>query len=315
MPTTEPSAPRTSVVRAWFALVSFASRRQLRLGLPFWISLNVLALALLWVALVTVRYQWDLVNRPATFKRPMYTYGQLSDLLNATTFRPWNPPLSAGVSALTGPIAAALASSALANFSDKVIFSLYLGFLMPLWTLSFATAALGGEREDRTLLWLTTRPVPRWGVYLAVYLGMLPWCLGMNLIGLLLLCVLGGEPGWHALTMYWPGAITGTLAFAALFHLAAATLRRPAVVGLAYVFFLEPVMSNMPGFVKRFSVTFYVRCQMFEAAEQAGFQPVNREVYSAVDGTTAVAVLVGATLCLLVGGAIWFSRSEDAGDP
>jgi ABC-2 type transport system permease protein len=314
MSTTAPP-PAPSALRAWLAMAAFAARRQWRLGLPVWISLNLLALALLWVVLVSVRFQWALGNRPATFKPPVYTYGQFADAMTVGAMgRPW---VAGGgeLMAAARAYAAVLETSALPNFSDKIVFTLYLGFLMPLWTLCFATGALGSERESRSLIRLVTRPLPRWGVYLALYAGLLPWCLAMNLGGLALLCLAAGQPGLEALNLYWPGAVTGTLALAALFHLLAAVARRPAVVGLAYVFFYEPVVSSMPGFVKRFSVSFYMRCQMFDAAEAAGFEPVSRLIYSAVSGETALWVLGGLTAGLLVAGAGWFGRTEDRGDP
>ena len=64
--------------------------------------------------------------------------------------------------------------------------------MLPLWSLSFATEALGGEREAGTLIWLLTRPLPRWSVYLAKYVALLPWGVGLNLVGF---AVLGGVFG------------------------------------------------------------------------------------------------------------------------
>ena len=36
-----------------------------------------------------------------------------------------------------------------------------VSFLLPIWSLSFATEALGGERETNSLVWLLIRPLPR----------------------------------------------------------------------------------------------------------------------------------------------------------
>jgi hypothetical protein len=40
------------------------------------------------------------------------------------------------------------------NFSGWVVVGMFCGFLLPLWTLSFATEALGREREARNLVWV-----------------------------------------------------------------------------------------------------------------------------------------------------------------
>ena len=125
---------------------------------------------------------------------------------------------------------AVLQSSRFIVFAQRILFSLFLSFLLPLWSLSFATEAIGGEREARSLVWLLTRPLPRWAVYLAKFVGMLPWCLGFNLGGFALICLAAGEPGRWRLRLFWPGVVMGSLAFAALFHFFGATVRRPTVV-------------------------------------------------------------------------------------
>ena len=81
--------------------------------------------------------------------------------------------------------------------------------------------------------------------------------------------------------------VCATLAFAALFHLMGAAFRRPAVVAIGYSFFLEIVLGNMPGYLKRVSIGFYAHCMMLEAAERHGVQMDRPAVYQPVDGTTA----------------------------
>ena len=92
------------------------------------------------------------------------------------------------------------------NFSRWVILGAFLGFVLPLFTLSYATAAFGTERESRSLVWLMTRPIPRSGIYLAKFLGTLPWCVLFGLGGFAALCLAGGEFGRKAFALYWPAA-------------------------------------------------------------------------------------------------------------
>jgi ABC-2 type transport system permease protein len=195
-------------------------------------------------------------------------------------------------------------------FSTWVIFTVFMGFLLPIWSLSFATEALGGERETRSLIWLLTRPLPRWSMYLAKFVAILPWCLGMNLGGFAILCLLGGAPGRVALRLYWPAVIGGTLAFCALFHLMSAVFRRAAVLSLVYAFFLEWIVGNMPGYMKRISISFYTRCLMFDAAEPYGLRPDRPSIYLPVSGIAAWSVLLCLTVAFLLVGMIVFSRSE-----
>lgn len=80
------------------------------------------------------------------------------------------------------------------NFSDLIIGrnnfpGVYFNLLLPLVCLCFGTQALGGEWEERSLVWVLTRPLPRSLVYLAKFTAALPWTLmvsvgGFWLIGL-----------------------------------------------------------------------------------------------------------------------------------
>ncbi len=250
----------------------------------------------------------------STYEQTATGMGNLSAVLPAlvpTIPLTGGPPPAA---ALTDAIAAAsrisLQRSGFYVFSNWIVFSVFVGFLLPIWSLSFATEALGGEREGRNLVWLLTRPLPRPSIYLAKFVALLPWSLGFNLGGFGLLCLLAGKPGHLAFRLYWPAVLGATLAFCALFHLMGACFRRAAVVALVYSFFLETILGIMPGYMKRMSISFYTRCLMFDAAADYGVAPEKPSIYLPVDGTTAWCVLLGVTVLLLVAGMVIFSRSE-----
>jgi ABC-2 type transport system permease protein len=253
---------------------------------------------------------WALYSRqfPRGFPR---TYGDVSVEMNvlAEAF-PWRPEAAAEERLVAAAFEAILKASPFVMFANWVLFSVFFRFLLPLWSLSFATEALGGEREARSLVWLLTRPLPRWSIYLAKFIGVLPWILGFNIGGFGLICLAAGKPGWLAFRLFWPAVAGGGLAFAALFHLFGAALRRPTVVALGYSFFLETILGDMPGLLKRMSVTFYTRCIMFDAAAEYGLTPEKPGVYQPVSGETAWIVLISATAGLLLAGMWWFSRAE-----
>jgi hypothetical protein len=307
---TATSSEAPSPVRAWLALVWFSSKRQARLRQMVAIALILLVFAVLLVAINTGLGAWSMQRWRHPYRMGP-TFTQWADELQIVFSR-----LSGGgaeqaiPAAVYGSCRAVLADSGFMVFTRYVIFSIFLSFLLPLWSLSFATEALGGEREANTLIWLLTRPLPRPAVYLAKFVALLPWTLGLNVGGFALLCAAAGRPGWMAFELFWPAVVWATLAFSALFCLMGAWFRRPAVVALVYAFFLEALFGNLPGYLKRVSVGFFTRCMMFEAAGQYGVQPQKPSVFMPVDGTTAVLVLATATAALLVLGMVVFSRSE-----
>ena len=239
------------------------------------------------------------------------TYGEVGEQLSGMqAMLPFSAPTQAAMAAVAGSYDAALERSGVVRFTRAIMFVLFVDFLLPVWCLSFATEALGGELESRSLVWLLTRPLPRWSIYLAKYVALLPWALGFTFGGFGLMCRFAGPPGREVFALYWPAICAGTLAFTSLFHLFSAATRRPTVVGLVYCFFLETILGSMPGLMKRVSVSYYVRCVIFESASGYGIQPDKPSVYMPVSGATAWAVLTGITVISLALGAWFFSRSE-----
>jgi hypothetical protein len=255
-----------------------------------------------------------LLKGPIDMRPPRYvvsTFDQTAAGLEALPHLVPAPPAATALeTAAATAWQASLRQTGFYVFSRSIVLSVFVGFLLPIWSLSFATEALGGEREGRSLVWLLSRPLPRPAIYLAKFVALLPWALVLNVGGFGLLCLLAGGPGHLAFSLYWPAVLGATLAFCSLFHLMGACFRRSAVVALVYSFFLETILGNMPGVMKRVSVSFYTRCLMFEAAGDYGVQREKPSIYLPVEGATAWIVLVGMTVVLLLVGMVIFARSE-----
>lgn len=297
-------AAPASPVRAWLYLVAFAFRRQARVRQMVGVALGLLTICLLLVTAFTAsagwdRFQWR-INRFKPYTVEHVAGGVARPVIDQSEYM-------AQVRRETRPTAV---------FSRWVVFLLFLGFLMPLFSLSFGTAALGQEREGRSLVWLLTRPLPRWGVYLAEFLGVLPWCLLMTVGGFGVLCLAGGETGRGAFLLYAPGVLAGTMAFAALFHLFGALVPRPAIVGLLYAFFFETMLSELPipGTLKRLSINYYTRCLLYSAAETQDVPTETSSLFVPVSPLTAWAVLLAGTVAITAVGMWLFARTESRDD-
>jgi ABC-type transport system involved in multi-copper enzyme maturation permease subunit len=302
-----------SPVRAWVALVFLSIRRQARIRQMVWLALGLLALTATAIGLISARRGWNLTDQTVMgrYGPTRVTYRRSLERLSAyRTVMPQAAPGTGAYSAIIASSVVIVDNSGFVIFSRWVVFAIFQSFLLPLWTLSFSTDAIGNERESRTLIWLTTRPLPRSAIYLAKYVSLLPWCLGINIAGFGVICWVAGDPGHKAFWLYLMPVVYGTLAFGALFHLFAAMFRRPAVIGLVYSFFFETLVGDMPGDLKRLSVNFYVRSLMFDSTRFMGIEPDQLTVYSPVSGWTARGVLLGITIVLLGIGMYYFSRAE-----
>ncbi len=303
-----------------------------------WVSAGLLGLVIMWVTVMVSRGVWDVETQRSRLSDKQYRPSNKQDakrLLPTSRYRdlggggenrplrahelpnPLNPTEDALASlVLSVPHAAMqdegfLKSRKFMKYSRYVVLLVFTGFVLPLFTLTYASGAFGTERESRSLVWLMTRPIPRSGIYLAKYLGTLPWCLAFGLGGFVAVCLAGGDVGREALTRYWPAAAMGTVAFASLFHLIGAIFRRPVVVGLVYVFFFETVVAVLPGSLKLLSLTFYARSLMYNEAVSAGHPgQMLPTMTEAVSSETAWAVLALAPVLITLLGMWLFSRSE-----
>jgi len=299
-----------SAWRAWFYLVGHSWQRLARARLMIWLSLGLLGLFAL---IVVVNHQTGRMSM-ARWQMPRRSGVSYQDHLdNAVKAGSllWTDPAQSIRFAVTGAVGGAIHdASPFYIFSNGMIFSVFATILLPLWTLSFATEGLGRPREVGNLAWLLTRPLPRYSVYLATFLAALPWCLALNVGGLWVLCAAAGTAGERAFPLYWPGVLWGTLAFAALFHLMGACVRRPSLTALLYALFLESIAGNLPREFKRLSISYYMRCLMFERAEEYGIRPQNPSIYVTVSGATAAWTLACITIGTILVGMWVFSRRE-----
>lgn len=320
-----------SPVRGFLALILFTLKRQWRTRALGLVSLALLALMTATIAIIThVQKAWPIETRVAWITDAQKPEGK-SIRMNYAQYGVERLPLyemlpgpagtfgqkAAVVGAYQFLLLADEARSfredyAFVNFSRWVIFGLYLTFLLPLFMLAFASNSLGGEREARTLIWLVTRPLPRQAVYVAKFLGVLPWCVAAAFLGFACLCLVGGDLGRRAFIVYWPSVLVGSIAFAALFHFIGALFRWPAVVGLVYIFFFEFLVNNLPGSLKRLSLNYYIRSLLYsDVAEVApSVRPGIVDVYDPLGSTVCWIVLLSATVVITTVGAILFSRQE-----
>jgi len=331
-----PTRPHSSPWRAFAVLVEFSLRRQAKVRQLGIVAFGLLTLLTLIVAVISQgSVGWRLEKRQKIVASPKsadppdnvmkMTYEEYGrDRLPFYVGIP-SSPTQFGIKAIAfAPFWSMINAAADAehrkylddwaflNYSRWVVFVLFLAFLMPLFALAFASGSLGGERESRTLIWLTTRPLPRWAIYLAKLLATLPWTLGISVLGFSLLCFAGGGLGQRAIRIYWPAVLAGAFAFTCLFHLVGAVFRRPAIVGLVYIFFFETLVSNLPGSMKQLSLNYYVRSLFYNAvsSEITTVQPESVDVYAPIDSPTAWAVLLGVAVLLSLLGMFLFGRQE-----
>jgi ABC-type transport system involved in multi-copper enzyme maturation permease subunit len=195
------------------------------------------------------------------------------------------------------------------NFS-AFIMTIYLSAVVPLSALAFGTSALGNDREDRTLLFVLMRPIPPALVLLARWVAALPLALGVVTASFASYCWLAGEVGVIAWQLYLPAIFWTMFAYVGLFHLFAVMFRHATIIALAYAVFVEMMLGNMPGIIKRVAVNYYGKSLMYTAGAAEGLQSPDPRFFEPIAAATAQWSLIGIGLGSLAIAAVIFTRRE-----
>jgi ABC-2 type transport system permease protein len=129
------------------------------------------------------------------------------------------------------------------EYADDITASLIASAILPLVMLLLGVAAFGNEVSDRTLVYLTTKPLARWRI-------VAPKLAATLLVGGLPVAISGAvaialiEQGdIRGALATGGGLLAGAAAYAALFTWAGLALRHALVAGLIYVFVWEATLA------------------------------------------------------------------------
>jgi ABC-2 type transport system permease protein len=180
------------------------------------------------------------------------------------------------------------------DFVVQLFVTLVMPILLPLTALIFATSALGGEVEDRTLSYITLRPVARLTIIIAKLLASTLITTVLVEVALIATYFLGtqGTGNTQNLGAILLAGLFGCLAYSSGFLLLGLWLpRRGLLVGFLYVLFWEGIFSQLSTGLATLSVRRYV-----EGALNGNLTP------SALSASTQAspAVDVGGTASLIV---------------
>jgi ABC-2 type transport system permease protein len=129
------------------------------------------------------------------------------------------------------------------EYADHVTATLVASAILPLVVLLLGTAAFGNEVGDRTLVYITTKPLARWRIVLPKLIAtLLVGGVPVALSGAVAVTVI--EQGdVRGAVATGAGLLAGAAAYAAIFTWAGLATRHALVLGLVYVFVWEATLA------------------------------------------------------------------------
>ncbi len=192
-----------------------------------------------------------------------------------------------------------------ATIFGGMIWLLYLRFIVPVLGVFYGTALIADEVDDKTITYLFVRPVSRAAVLTGKYLAYLATTVFVVLPSVVLLYFLVVPIGRGSLAASFPALLTdlgllalGLAAYGAIFSFIGAWLKHPLVIGLIFAFGWEQLALVLPGYLRRFTVAYYLQSLVPHAMPAEGLSGLLQSLFRDVPSPT---VAIGWLLVMTVG--------------
>ena len=149
-----------------------------------------------------------------------------------------------------------------------MIWVFYLRFTVPVLGVFYGTSLIADEVEDKTITYLFTRPIPRGAVLIGKYFAYLACTFFVVLpsvvIVYLAIVPMRGSLGASFLDLLKDLALLGIglAVYGAVFAFIGARFKRPLLIGLVFVFGWEQAALAFPGYLKKFTVAYYLQAMV-----------------------------------------------------
>lgn len=166
-----------------------------------------------------------------------------------------------------------------------MIWIFYLRFTVPVLGIFYGTALMADEVEDKTLTYLFTRPVRRGAVLLGKYLAYFVVTsfvvLPSVMLVYLLIAPINGSLGASFIPLLKDLGLlaVGLGAYGAFFAFIGAQFKRPLLTGLIFVFGWEQAALLFPGYLKKFTIAYYVQALVPHAMPQEGVMSLIQGIF------------------------------------
>jgi ABC-2 type transport system permease protein len=146
-----------------------------------------------------------------------------------------------------------------------MIWVFYLRFTVPVLGVFYGTSLIADEVEDKTITYLFTRPIRRGAVLVGKYLAYLACTIFVVLpsvmIVYLLIVPMRGTLGGSFIDLVKDLSLLalGLAVYGAVFAFIGSAFKRPLLVGLIFIFGWEQAALAFPGYLKKFTVAYYLQ--------------------------------------------------------
>ncbi len=182
------------------------------------------------------------------------------------------------------------------------IWLLYLRFIVPILGVFYGTSLVADEVDDKTITYLFVRPISRASILLGKYLAYLVSTVLVVLPSVMVVYFLATPFDARVIAQTFPALARdlgllgiGLAVYGAVFAFIGAWLGHPLIFGLVFAFGWEQLALFIPGYLRRFTVMYYLQAlvphTMPQDSAMSLLQAVFRDTPSAFVCLLSLAVL------------------------
>lgn len=147
------------------------------------------------------------------------------------------------------------------NLFYKIGMIFFFGFFIQVLSLFFGTSIINDEIHDKTLIYLTTKPVSKSSILIGKFIANYLISLILIAIGITVAYIssLNGNSFYFSeLISIYGTVLIALFSYMGLFTLFGTRLKRPIMIGLIFCFGWEPIAKLIAGTIQNFSLAFYI---------------------------------------------------------
>jgi ABC-2 type transport system permease protein len=202
------------------------------------------------------------------------------------------------------------------NEAYPMLSSILVFRLLPLAAAVFSTLVIAAEVEQKTIVYLLTRPMPRARMLISRLLAVILMVMIVGVMSALMVSGVTYKGEFLSNPYLWrdiPAILMGSIAYCSLFVFLSLLINRSMIVSLLYAFAWETSIPNMPGSMYVLSLNSYLTAlaerpsvpsgnMMSFLAGNLGTNTLTKE-QSFIILTIVISVLVGVSM-------VWFTKFE-----
>ncbi len=198
-----------------------------------------------------------------------------------------------------------------------MIWVFYLRFTVPVLGVFYGTSLMADEVEDKTITYLFSRPIRRGAVLIGKYLAYLACTVFVVLPSVMLVYLLvvpmQGSLGGSFIDLVKDLALlaVGLAAYGSLFAFIGAKFKRPLLIGLVFVFGWEQAALAFPGYLKQFTIAYYLQALVPQAMPNDGIVSLMQGIFRESPGLFSSLFWLALIWAVFLGAAAWIVERRE----